>query len=135
MKADFIQKHWQIILFIIVGSLGFVTDIVVFNIVQIFFEFGFIISRIISIFFALLVTYFFHRRSTFKKQKNSFLYSFPRYILSCSMMQGVNFLIYIGLIIVFPFFEAYPSLALTVGSLSVMILTFIVSKKWIFNEK
>ena len=128
-------KHKQFIFFLIVGGVGFLSDLSVFHLVRILLFDDLIIGRSISIFCAVLVTYFFHQHVTFKQNNSRFLYSFPRYIGSCAIMQGINFLIYTILILFFSVFASHPSLALAVGSVSVLALTFILSKIWIFNEK
>ena len=129
------QKHEPAILFLIVGGIGFLVDLGVFNLLRLVLDSGYIVPRIGSIFVAVLVTYYLNRELTFKVQKNSFLYSFPRYVLASAAMQGLNFSMYCGLIYMNSFFYQYPSIALGLGSISVMVLSFIISKNWTFNEK
>ena len=129
------QKHKSAILFLIIGGVGFLVDLGAFNLFRLILECAYVLPRIGSICLAVLVTYYLNREFTFKTQKNSFLYSFPRYVSSSAVMQGLNFFVYFSLIYMSAFFYQYPSVALGVGSVSVMVLSFLISKNWTFNEK
>lgn len=83
----------RIIRFLFVGCAGFVVDYSVFNAcVQYFPDF---ISRIISIFFAILFTWSLNRNFTFEFKERNKIKEFIKYFLASKFSVGVNYVIFL----------------------------------------
>lgn len=131
----YVLKKKVFFLFITGAGIGFLTDISLFELLRRTFNSEPILTRTISLTLSLVVSYYFHRAFTFKEQENRVIYSFPRFISSCAVMQTINFLIFTGLIVFSRFFHDHAYLAIAIGSFSVMFLSFLIAKVWVFNEK
>jgi putative flippase GtrA len=129
----------QIFWFIIAGTVGFIVDAGVLEFLVRYTDAGLFIGRIISFSIAVVVTWKLNRLFTFKQEAiavigvKKALSEFFKYLLSSSLSIAINFSIYTFSIFSFTLCREIPSLAVVLGSLGAMFVTFFMSKYWVFK--
>lgn len=124
----------QIGFFIFVGATGFIVDA---SLTQTFVSFAGLdayIARFPAICVAVLVTYILNKTLTFKAKDQTHRKSLPLYIATTALAQGGNYALYAGLLKVAPIWRAYPFFAVAIGSVCAAIITFLLSKYWVFKS-
>ena len=118
----------------VVGGAGFVIDA---GLVMIFYkslEFNPLLSRVISMSVAIAVTVVLHRHWTFNYSRaHSFYYQQLSYLATQGIGQALNFAIYAVLIGQGMLWQRWPFLAVAAGSTAAMMVTFSLSKWWVFR--
>lgn len=125
----------QLIWFLIVGTIGFIVDAGITHILA--KEIGFypIIARVPAIAIAVIVTFLLNKILTFKAKDQDWVKAFSAYVTTQAASQTVNFLIYTILIWSSLFMQDQPAIAVAIGSIAAMGLTFILSKFWVFKPR
>lgn len=121
----------KFVLFSLIGALAFIVDATVLYLLK--ETLGLYISRLISFCTAVITTWILNRNFTFNGEKsNSLILEFVTYF---SVMVGggiINYMCYALLIFMFPFFSAYPIVAVAIGSCSGLIFNYYFAKKIVY---
>lgn len=125
----------QLLWFLIVGTIGFIVDAGITHILA--KEIGFypIIARVPAIAIAVIVTFLLNKIFTFKAGNQNWAKAFGAYITAQAASQAVNFMIYTLLIWSSAAMQNQPAIAVAIGSIAAMSLTFILSKFWVFKAR
>ena len=127
----------QLFYFLIVGSIGFIIDAGGVFLLSHMLDFSPILIRIPPFICAIFVTFYLNWKYTFSTASGAehigLAKAVVKYMSANAASQGLNFAIYTGLVMGFSIFYNAPYLAVTLGSLSVMFLSFALSKYWIFK--
>ena len=119
----------------VVGSAGFAIDA---GLVTVFYKslgFNPLLARVISMSVAILVTISLHRHWTFSYAKaHSFYYQQLSYLVTQGIGQALNFAIYAVLITQGMIWQKWPFLAVAPGAIAAMMVTFSLSKWWVFRS-
>jgi putative flippase GtrA len=129
--------------FAVVGSVGFVVDASVLQILVSWFGVGLLIGRVFSYLAAATVTWFLHRIYTFRAQLSSpdnrsassftLLDQWFRFILTNGVGASLNYGIYVICILSSDLCRAYPVIGVAIGSLVAMVFNFAISKRFVFT--
>jgi putative flippase GtrA len=129
--------------FAVVGTVGFVVDASVLQILISWFGVGLFVGRVFSYLAAATVTWFLHRIYTFRDQLSSpdcrsasslnLLDQWFRFILTNGIGASLNYGIYVICILSSDLCRAYPVIAVATGSLVAMIFNFAISKRYVFT--
>ncbi len=120
--------------FLIVGTIGFVVDA---GLTQGLSAFGLhpLFARVPAIGIAIFVTFLFNRKYTFRAEHTPFACALRDYYAANILSQSFNYALYMIFVIGFPFFKTYPFLAVIIGSLAAMAVSFCLSKYWVFRAR
>jgi putative flippase GtrA len=118
--------------FSVVGTLGFVVDAGVLQILISFGGLGPILARAISIPTAVLATWLLNRTFTFRSDGPA-LASLVRYIAVSIAGAAVNFAVYTTLVLVSPLMAAHPVLPLAIASIIALVVNYLGSKHFAFR--
>lgn len=137
-NIDFIAKYNQIYKFIFVGTIGFIVDACILELILRTLNVGLFFGRLISFSIAVIITWQLNRKFVFKQIKQpkdikAVIYEFCKYILASSVSMSMNICIYMISAYSFALCSKYPSLAVAIGSLCAMLITFLISKYWVFK--
>ena len=122
----------QVVYFVIVGSLGFLTDTIFLYMLIKALELNLIISRICSFLVASVITWFLHRHYTFSRVCTRPLTQFLGFLVGSSSSTILNLTIYILLVSLFNEPMNNPILATAVGSLVAAFYSFCTMKRFVF---
>lgn len=129
----------QIFWFIVAGTVGFIIDAGILEFIVRYANIGLFRGRIISFSIAVIATWQINRLFTFQQKSISNMgikkvsSEFIKYLFSSSMSIIINFGIYSFAILSFSLCREIPSLAVVLGSLGAMFITFFMSKYWVFR--
>jgi len=122
----------QLILFSIVGGVGFIADSAMLYAIK--NHLGLYFSRLISFSFAVLITWYLNRTITFNKHKDDNIFSnFAKYYMAMLVGGTVNILSYYLTIRVIPIAYAHPIIAIAIGSIAGLLFNYLLSKRYIFK--
>ena len=123
----------QILRFLLVGSCGFASDIIVFKLLE-YLGGGLIYSRLGSASVAVTVTWLMNRSYTFRTagQLKPGL-EYLRYVCVQSAGLVINLGTYFLLVLYYDYFAERPLLALWAGGSLAIITNFLGSKLWAFR--
>jgi putative flippase GtrA len=113
--------------FIIVGGLGFITDLAVLTLL-IYWGSGPLVSRAFSFSVAVLVTFFLNRSFTFQNSEN-IVKQFSTYIGASFAGLSVNWISYILGLNYLP-----AQIALAAGSVAAMLVNYLLYKFFVFSR-
>jgi putative flippase GtrA len=129
--------------FAVVGSVGFVVDASVLQILVSWFGVGLLVGRVFSYLSAATVTWFLHRIYTFRAQLTSvdnrsassrnLLEQWFRFILTNGIGASLNYGIYVICILGSDLCRAYPVIAVAIGSVVALAFNFAISKRFVFT--
>lgn len=129
--------------FAIVGTVGFIVDASVLQILVSWFGVGLLTGRIFSYLAAATITWFLHRIYTFRDQlsatddhatsSHALLNQWFRFIMTNGFGAVLNYGIYAVLILSFELCRAYPAVAVAIGSLVAMVFNFAISRRFVFS--
>lgn len=134
-----IKNTKQVYWFIIVGTIGFIVDAFLLEIILRNFEIGMIFGRLLSFSVAVTVTWLLNRHYTFRqathehKNLKGLIQEFFMYLLASSASISINIGIYMLCVFSFEICYEKPFLAVGIGSIGAMVVTFLVSKYWVFK--
>ena len=138
-----IQKiHWkgksmpyQLFLFAVVGTIGFVVDVTVLYAVIYSVPIDLYSARIVSFLFAASTTWYLNRHFTFGHAATEHPFRQWRRFLFGNAVGGVlNFSTYSILIYWLTDIEGMPFFAVAAGSVAGLIFNFIISRYWVFQS-
>ncbi len=126
----------QLVWFVIAGGIGFSIDtIITLSLIE--FDLNPFLSRAIAIPIAMMATFYINKNYTFKrsaKKLKRLRQEAFEYVVANLISQATNWIVYSLLIINSAFFLSWPVLAVAIGSLCAMFLTFTLSKFWVFKR-
>jgi len=118
----------------LIGVIGFIVDTIVLYFALYILDSGFYLGRLISYIFAASTTWFLNHIYTF--QSNEKVNKHKQWVIflaTNSVGGGINYGVYVSCIIIHPVFKEFPVLAVAIGSLSGLIVNFILSKLIVFR--
>ncbi|TIX44959.1 MAG: GtrA family protein [Mesorhizobium sp.] len=118
--------------FIVAGGIGFVADAAALWLVLTIAPVGPFVARIISIGFALSVTWLINRHLTFSPSSRGVAQEGARYGGVGIATSVVNYLVYCAMLFALPMVS--PLIALAVASLIAMALSFLGYSKLVFDR-
>ncbi|MER9895011.1 GtrA family protein [Mesorhizobium sp. M0119] len=118
--------------FIVAGGIGFVADAAALWLVLTIAPVGPFVARIISIGFALSVTWLINRHLTFSPSSRGVAQEGARYGGVGIATSVVNYLVYCAMLFALPMMS--PLIALAVASLIAMALSFLGYSKLVFDR-
>jgi putative flippase GtrA len=126
----------QAVKFVIVGGVGFVVDAGILTLLNSFYGFSLLQSRICSVSIALTVTWFLNRQQTFSDQRSRrAIREWGRYAAVNSFGAILNMGIFFWLIHRFDSFRELPLLPLTIAASIALIFNFFASKHIAFRRE
>lgn len=118
----------------LVGTLGFVVDAGVMQLLVSLAGAGAIEARAVSIPTAVLATWALNRTFTFgKKEPGTALPSLVRYFAVSAGGAAVNFLVYTALVLASSTLAAYPMIPLAIASIVALVFNYLGSKHFAFR--
>jgi len=124
----------QIMYFSAVGFVGFLIDAGGVFLLMRLTDLSPVLARIPSFACALLVMFALNRKFTFAEALDpNIIKAFGKYLSANALSQALNFSIYTTLVLTFALLHEHPILAVSIASTSVMSLTFLLSKYWVFR--
>jgi putative flippase GtrA len=125
----------QVLSFGLVGGIGFLVDASVL-VATLHFGFGLYFGRVVSFLVAVTATWILNRRYTFRvKGKPKLIYEWWRYTISQLAGASVNLGVYYLLVLNSIEIVAHPTLGVAAGSLSGMIVNFLLARKYVFATR
>jgi putative flippase GtrA len=109
--------------FLVSGGLAFVTDALVLELLTSDLGIDPILARLGSISVAMIVGWLSHRRLTFALSTAPSLGEFIRYAAVAWFSAGVNYAIFVAIMLMWP--ETLPLMALVVASLAAMVVSYV----------
>jgi putative flippase GtrA len=132
----------ELLRFGVVGTVGFVIDASVLQILVSWFGFGLLIGRVFSYLAAATVTWFLHRIYTFRKQlpapdapsasSQVLIDQWIRFVIANGIGASLNYGIYAICILSSELCRTYPVLGVAIGSVVAMVVNFALSKRFVF---
>ncbi|MBA2964615.1 MULTISPECIES: GtrA family protein [Ramlibacter] len=118
----------------LVGTVGFVVDGGLLQLLVTFAGWGPIAARLVSFPAAVLATWWLNRTVTFQpREGGSLLASLGRYVAVSLVGTGVNFGIYTGLVLASPLLAARPIVPFAVASAAALVFNYLGSKHFAFK--
>lgn len=120
--------------FAIVGVIAFAVDWLA---ITVLLEAGapFPAARAGSYLCAATSAWLLNRIWTFTSKNQNLALQWLKYLLANMFGGAVNYTVSVGLSLIFPaFIGSFPAVALLAGTLSGMVLNFLLSKKYVFNS-
>jgi len=124
----------KLILFIMAGGIGFITEILIIQILVSMFSISYVSVRAISFPVAVCVTWLINRKVTFIS-KNRVAAELSLYILIQILGGSINLSIYLLVISSQQFQSVNPILALAIAACCSMMFTFLTSKNIVFKQE
>jgi putative flippase GtrA len=118
--------------FVVVGGIGFVADAAALALLLRMTPVGPFAGRLLSIAFALVVTWLLNRSLTFGQSSRRLAIEGARYGGIGLATSLVNYLVYAALLFALP--QTLPLVALAVGSLVAMALSFLGYSRLVFDK-
>lgn len=136
-KADnsFLGVLREILLFGLVGAIGFLVDVLV-----LYFFSGFIglfYGRVVSFLAAVFVTWLLNRRLTFSGRSSGLENNQEFFVYLFLMLAGgaVNYIVYVWLVFSYQEVFQYPVIGVAIGSLAGMLINLITSHFFLFKHE
>lgn len=127
----------QVILFGVVGVVGFAVDAGVLTLLLQLTRVGFYLGRIVSFLSAASVTWILNKHITFRgsEARHNLISQWGRFLGTQTVGGTVNFAVYSLLLWRFPVARAFPIIAVGAGSLSGLLVNFVLARALIFRFK
>jgi putative flippase GtrA len=124
------------LLFAIVGSVGFVVDALLLKLFLSFLDVNAITARVLAFPFAVTATWLLNRYYTFSSSKKELplFIEWLSYVVVNSTGAFFNLLIFSGIIMLFSHAENYPILVLAIASVMAMSVNYFGSKHLVFGQ-
>ncbi len=124
----------QILLFAIVGVIGFVVDAGVVQLLVREFHVNPYGARVVSFLAAATTTWSFNRRYTFAGHSSgSRRIELLRYLVAMALGFALNYGAYAACLMFWPLVHRWPAIGVAAGSVAGAIVNFVSSKYWIFR--
>lgn len=135
-KAEASSRVRQFALFCVAGTLGFVIDGVMVQILVSLAGSDPYLSRLFSFLCAMTATWWFNRRFTFQQRRfGGALQEWAHYGLAMIGGFAVNYAVYAGLVYQFPLVRQWPILGVAAGSIAGLAVNYTSSRFWIFRAR
>ena len=126
-----INNKWMVTKFSIVGSIGFVSDLLLFYILYYIFSIEIYLSRGLSIVGAITITWYLNRIFTFSDKGSPKIQQWFKYLF-VNLLGGIaNYTVFVFLVGL----QINVLLSLILSTSVGFIFNFNLSKKFIFNRK
>lgn len=138
LAAQFLNNEtaMQFARFFVVGTLGFLTDGGLSQLLVTSGGLSPFIARIPAFLVAVLVTWWLNRKYTFKVgASHPYLKSFLAYLSGNLIGISINLGIYYTAIALMPSLGAWPIIPVAAGSIAAMLVNFSLAKWWVFKKK
>ena len=126
-----INNKWMITKFSIVGSIGFVSDFLLFFILYYIFSIEIYLSRGLSIVGAITITWYLNRIFTFQDKGSPKIQQWLKYLFVNLLGGMANYTVFVFLLGL----QINVLLSLILSTIVGFIFNFNLSKKFIFNRK
>ena len=124
----------QLLLFTLVGALGFIVDAGLVQVMVREFSINPYGARIVSFLAAATTTWGFNRRYTFAGHSSgSRRREWLRYLIAMAAGFALNYGAYAVLVASFPLVRHWPAIGVAAGSVAGAMVNFLTSKFWIFR--
>lgn len=124
----------QLLLFTLVGALGFVVDAGIVQLLVREFEVNPYGARVVSFLAAATTTWGFNRRYTFAGHSSgSRRREWARYLIAMAGGFALNYGAYAALVASWPLVRHWPAIGVAAGSFAGAAVNFLTSKYWIFR--
>lgn len=125
----------QVSRFAIIGGIGFIVDGGILTLLNSFYGFNILQSRVCSFAVAVTVTWFLNRQRTFADRKDKRVArEWGRYAVVNSAGALLNMGIFLGLVHHFSIFRDFPLLPLGIASSIALFFNFFTSKHFAFRR-
>jgi putative flippase GtrA len=121
---------WKFLRFVLVGSLGYISSILIIYLLTEKLKLHYIISWQVAWFFSNLLTFYTNKLYTFNSKKRNFVFEIWRYYLVNS---SSLFFAIIGVYVMVEAFRVNYLIASVLVSLISLFYNFILHKKWSFK--
>jgi putative flippase GtrA len=124
----------QFLRFCAVGAIGFVVDAGALTLLVDVAGMGLLLGRVVSYLLAATVTWYLHRHVTFphgmaaRHGRQWF-----RFVAVNAAGAGINYGIYVLLVLNLATFARLPALAVAVGSIAALAFNFLASRRYVFR--
>lgn len=123
----------QFVSFATIGAVAFFIDAAVLYAARAL-GIGLYSGRVVSFLAAATFTWAFNRRYTFPATGAAPIAQWSRFLTANALGGFVNYGVYAALVAFVPLVHEHPVLGVAAGSLSGLVLNFIVSRQWVFRE-
>lgn len=127
--------HRQLLHFSIAGSLGFLIDA---SVTQMLVQFAAIdpyLARAVAVGLTIIFTFGYNRSITFAGQGNSGSWpQFARYLAGNSAGLIVNYAVYAACLALWPWLRVWPVIAVAAGALAGMSVNFVAARYLVFKR-
>ena len=130
LKTKCKKYSWKFLRFVLVGSLGYISSILIIYLLTEKLKLHYIISWQVAWFFSNLLTFSINKLYTFNSKKRSFWFEIWRYYLVNS---SSLFFAIIGVYVMVEAFRVNYLMASVLVSLISLFYNFILHKKWSFK--
>ena len=121
-------------IFVLAGGAGFVTEALIIRVGLEVLELHPAYLRLISLPAAVSVTWWINRNWAFKQNAAASLTEIFKYFQVNIVAQSVNFFVFVLLSFVFDIFKTLPELALIIGSLISLLISFKLYSSFVFKN-
>lgn len=134
----------EVLRFGVVGTVGFVVDASVLQMLVSWFDTGLLIGRVFSYLTAATATWFMHRVYTFREHlppahepaasPRALLNQWSRFVVTNAVGASLNYGIYAVCVLRSDLCRTYPVIAVAIGSLAAMVFNFAISRRFVFTR-
>ena len=122
--------------FCIAGTLGFLVDAGVVQLLVSLTDVGPYLARVFSVALAILTTFTYNRTITFHERRSGNIAGeFGRYLLGNAAGLSVNYGTYAPVVAASATAQAWPVLAVAVGSIAGMAVNFLAARHFVFVQR
>ena len=134
LPARLVRLGAELFRFGLVGTGGFLIDSATLQAALHLAGLGLYSGRVLSFAVAVTFTWYCNRRFTFRQRGGlPWRVEWPRFMVLMLPGSAVNYGVYAGLIAFARPAAAHPTLAIAVGSLTAMLLNFVVARRLVFR--
>jgi len=126
----------QFLLFCVGGVIGFVVDAGILRLLVSGLDANAYAARLFSFLCAATATWLWNRSQTFRGTRRYGLFGeWGRYLLAMSGGFVVNYAAYAAVYTFVPLAQAWPELAVAVGSVAGLVVNYVSSRWWIYRSE
>ncbi len=127
--------HRQLLHFSIAGSLGFLIDACVTQVLVQFAGTDPFVARAVAVCLAIAFTFAYNRRITFADHRDDGRWhQLARYLAGNSVGLIVNYAVYAACLALWPWLRTWPALAVAGGALAGMSVNFVAARYLVFKR-
>ncbi len=133
MKRSMKGRHATFLKFCVVGGGAFVLDALILQSLVTFLALGPVYARIVSFVCAATFTWILNRKYTFHAVTKPSIGEFTMYLGLMWVGVTINWLVYLGVLAVFPLSREFPVLALAPATAVAMFSNFFSAQRFIYR--